>query len=397
MSFRLECSHFTGAKPCGFSKSHCPTLCEHYSKRGMQILVVHLGALGAVVRSTGLLPLIKSKYPNSELTWVTDRPAHLLLQNHPELKRVLTSEFQDLLQLSNFHFDIAFVVDKDLKASGVLKMAKVKKVLGFVSDENGVILPQNHSAQELWELGLNDENKFFKNQKSELELLKETFELDGQLRGYSLPLTGSEIEKSKKRHDLWSERGQRQVIGLNTGCAAVLPAKKLSIQNHRDLIRKIKIQHPEFQIVLLGGPEDTVRNVEISEGLDVILSPTEKGLRDGLTSVAACDVVMTGDSLGMHMAISQKKRVVAWFGPSCQQEIDLFGLGEKIMTLANCSPCWKRSCQKSVMCYDLVDLNQVVEAIHRQAHLNQLYRTDGFPRGLASHDSAHKMDEENLS
>lgn len=397
MSYRVDCSHFSGAKPCGYSKDHCPSQCAHYSKRGLQILIVHLGALGAVVRSTGLLPLIKNLDPYSEITWVTDRPAQLLLQNHPELKRVLTTDFHDLLQLSNLNFDIAYIVDKDLKASGVLRMTKAKKVLGFVCDENGVIQPQNPGAQELWELGLNDEKKFFQNQKTELELLKQSFELQGQPGGYCLPLFDSEIEESQKRYERWSEQGQRQVIGINTGCAAVLPAKKLSIQNHRDLIRRMRSRYPEYQIVLLGGPEDTIRNIEISEGLEVILSPTEKGLRDGLVSVAACDVVMTGDSLGMHMAISQKIRVVAWFGPSCHQEIDLFGLGEKILTLANCSPCWKRSCQKSVMCYDLVDLNQVVEAIHRQAHLNQLYRTDSLSWRLVTHDSVNKMDEENLS
>ena len=41
-------------------------------------------------------------------------------------------------------------------------------------------------------------------------------------------------------------------------------------------------------------------------------------------TVAACDMVVSGDTLGMHMAIARGKFVVAWFGLSCAQEIDLF-------------------------------------------------------------------------
>ena len=45
----------------------------------------------------------------------------------------------------------------------------------------------------------------------------------------------------------------------------------------------------------------------------------------------ACDIVVSGDSLGMHMAIGLKKWVVAWFGPTCHQEIDLYDRGAKFL------------------------------------------------------------------
>src|SRR6185437_6089748 len=73
--------------------------------------------------------------------------------------------------------------------------------------------------------------------------------------------------------------------------------------------------------------------------------------------------VFSGDSLGMHMAIGLKKWVVAWFGPTCPQEIELYGRGRKILTQAPCSPCWKRVCQQEKMCYDQVDFEQTVNAL----------------------------------
>jgi heptosyltransferase-2 len=144
-----------------------------------------------------------------------------------------------------------------------------------------------------------------------------------------------------------------------------LKAKKLTVEGHKRLILRL-LRDRRFEgcpVVLLGGPEDTERNDQIARGLPVTLSPTMRGLRDGLASVAACDVVFTGDSLGLHMAIALRKWVVAWFGPSCAQEIDLYGRGRIILSTAPCSPCWKRSCQQTLLWYDQVDLNDVVNAL----------------------------------
>jgi heptosyltransferase II len=79
--------------------------------------------------------------------------------------------------------------------------------------------------------------------------------------------------------------------------------------------------------------------------------------------VAACDLVVTGDSLGMHMAIALKKWVVAWFGPTCAHEIDLFERGYKVLSQTSCGPCWKRSCKMTPMCYDQVSLTEILKGL----------------------------------
>ncbi|MEN0060099.1 MAG: glycosyltransferase family 9 protein, partial [Bdellovibrio sp.] len=142
---------------------------------------------------------------------------------------------------------------------------------------------------------------------------------------------------------------------------------------------------PDAEVVLLGGPEDTARNQDIAEGLPVISSETQSGLRDGLVSVAACDVVITGDSLGMHMAISQQKHVVAWFGPTCAHEIDLYDRGSHILTQSPCSPCWKRTCENAVMCYDQVSLEEMIDAV-KSCRANSL-----FGRSAALHPASEKV------
>jgi heptosyltransferase-2 len=118
-------------------------------------------------------------------------------------------------------------------------------------------------------------------------------------------------------------------------------------------------------IVLLGGPEDTERNFQIGKDFEISQSPTRLGLKDGHVSVQACDLIVTGDSLGMHMAIARKKYVVAWFGPTCAHEIDLYDRGVALIAKVECSPCWKKSCDKINMCYDQIKIEEVIAAIHK--------------------------------
>lgn len=322
-----------------------------------------MGAFGAVLRSTSLLEAIKRKYPRSHITWATEAPSHQLLANNELIDRVVTSPYH---ALSALKFDIAFVIDKSLEAAGILAKTQSAEVRGFRADQlTGAILPANPEARELWDLGLNDHLKFKVNQKTEQQLVHEALALGPYQRDeYYYRLTPAEKDLAQQRRNQWSKAGNA-VIGINTGCAAVLPAKKLTVEGHRELIAHIRRDQTlkDLPIVLLGGPEDTERNQKIALGLDVHLSPTTLGMRDGMASMHACDVIFSGDSLGMHMAIAQQKWTVAWFGPSCAQEIDLYGRGRKVLTKAACSPCWKRVCAQKVMCYDQVDFYEIVNGL----------------------------------
>lgn len=341
-------------------------LCKSYEPVGCKVLVIGLGAMGAVLRATSILPGLVRKFPGAHISWLTENSSRPLLAENPLIDRVVPLSFEGLLSVSGEHFDMAFVMDKDQKIGGILDQIKTDQIFGFQKDPQGLgIIPANPEAEELWSLGLSDEKKFFQNRKAETQLLYEAFGLgDFKRDPYILELTAYEKEEAERRCKLW--RGQRsRLLGINTGCSSLYPNKKLTVAKHRELIVELQKRLPQVSIVLLGGPEDEVRNHEISKGLDVIVSPTNRGLRDGLVSMAAIEVLFSGDSLGLHMGIALKKWCIAWFGPTCEQEIDLYDWGEKILSQATCQPCWKRVCHKDLMCYDLVDLTKIIDAVER--------------------------------
>lgn len=359
-----NCRHFNGYKPCGRAPV-CDLNCPKLDVLSQSILIVHLGALGAVVRSTALLKAVHRKYPQAHVTWVTDTPAQHLLRHNPLIDRVLTTNGEDQLVLRALKFDVGFVVDKSLKAIGVAQSTRCEKIFGFLAEgQGGGIAPATAAARELWLLGLSDEQKFFHNKKSEIQLATEALELPYQRDEYHVPLTQEEVARSATRRAKWTVDYSQPVIGFNTGCAATIPAKKWTVEFHRSLIARL-ISTGYRNIVLLGGPEDGLRNQQIAQGLPVVESPTDEGLRDGLVSTKACDLVITGDSLGMHMAIAMKRFVIAWFGPTCAHEIDLFDRGVALLADVACSPCWKRTCEKPVMCYNQVDLKSIDVALEQ--------------------------------
>lgn len=339
-------------------------------------MIVHLGAMGAVVRSTALLKAIRAKYPGAQITWVTDTPSDKLLHGHPQIDKVIRAEATELLAIQGRFFDVALIIDKSEKASGILAMTSAREVYGFTTDPRwGKIRPATPAAMELWQLGLDNELKFFVNQKTENHLVHEALELGPYQRDeYELHLDQTELHRVLDRTLAWRQNSSQPIIGLNTGCGPLMPAKKWTVEFQRQVVARL-LEMGFENIVLLGGPEDVERNRQIAEGFAVLQSPCLDGIRDGAISVAACDLVLTGDSFAMHLAIAFRKFVIAWFGPSCAHEIDLYGRGVKLEAAVGCSPCWKRSCDKPVMCHDKVSLHDIEKAV--------LYGIDSWNHKLA--------------
>ncbi|HSH70142.1 MAG TPA: glycosyltransferase family 9 protein, partial [Deferrisomatales bacterium] len=129
----------------------------------------------------------------------------------------------------------------------------------------------------------------------------------------------------------------------------------------------------------LGGPEDAERNPQIASltASRVLETPCQEGLRRGILYTALADVVVSGDSLGMHLAIGLGKRVVAWFGLSCDQEIDFYDRGEAVLADVACRPCWRRCCEQAEKCFENVDLEQMVNAVGRQIEAAREERQGG--------------------
>jgi heptosyltransferase-2 len=258
-------------------------------------------------------------------------------------------------------FDYVMNVDKSQRSGALANSVKAKHKLGFGINKEGKIIPFNEGAFYNYRLGMDDHLKFKVNERTGEDYLAETFEVGWKRDEYVFNFSEEEkhfIDDYKKQTGITKAD---MVIGFNTGCSNLFPNKKMTIEQHVHLIERF-LSYGKYKILLLGGPEDVERNNEIYSHFEgrIINTPMNMGVRRGACFESIPQVIITGDSFGMHLAIALKKYVIAWFGLSCWTEIDLFDRGVKLFPKdLECAPCWKKQCPFDLECIKTIDLNKI--------------------------------------
>lgn len=365
MTYKSDCRLFNGYKPCKYKRG-CEG-CQEYDKVQSRVAIVSLEAMGAVLRSTCLLKPIVDKYPGAHITWITLKNAKPLLEQNPYIDRLIVLEAKTWPLIQRLKFNVLFAVDKSNEAGAVSEIIQAEEKFGFGCDSQGVIRPLTEHAQYQYDVGLDDQLKFFTNEKPETQQITETMNLTWNRDPYVLHLTDHERALVKqRRQNILESTGSKKIIGYNTGCSVLFPYKKFTLTRATELVAGWRKSFPDYAVALLGGPEDTERNKAIKESFEddpqVILTPTTEGLREGVLWLDVSDLVFSGCSLGLHIGIGLGKPSIAWFGVSCSQEIDLYGKGIHLKADVPCTPCWKKSCNQDVKCFDQVSLKRILGA-----------------------------------
>lgn len=356
-----NCKNFTGYKPC-FSDHNCwENGCKENVPHGIKILIINLDAMGDVLMTTARLPSLKRKYPDSTIYWMTLKNSAGLLDNNPYLDEVLIYNMDSILFVQNIKFDLVLNTDKSILAGSILNKVNATRKLGFGINEHAKIIPLNKGAGYNYRLGMDDNFKFRMNQRTKQDYVAETFEIDFVNDEYVFNFSKDELTYTEKfKKEIGINDGD-EIIGFNTGCSELYPNKKMTIDQIEMLIERF-LDHERFKILLLGGPQDTERNSYLSKQFrdEIIDTPTTYGIRNGACYMSIPQLVITGDSFGMHMAIALKKYIIAWFGLSCWTEIDLYGRGIKLIPEGlYCAPCWKKQCPHNLECIQMIDLDRI--------------------------------------
>lgn len=367
-----KCKNFSGYKPCKPYYNCIEQGCadDSTSVIGKKILIISLDALGNVLDNTPLLHAIKRKFPVSTIHWMTMPNAEKILFNNKFIDKLFLWDDESRMISRNIEYDIVMNADKSLYACAFANETKAKKKLGFLLNEDGKIVPANDAAMYSYILGIDDMKKFRKNKKSGVEIIHEVFELKYERDRYVFEFTPEEKEYIAEYKKLIKYDDRKVFAGFNTGCSELFPNKKMTIEQHIFIIKNI-LKNKNIVVMLLGGREDTLRNEQIyssfseSEQKRIINTPSTEGIRRGACYMSIPDIVVSGDSFGMHLAIALQKYIIVWFGLSCQAEIELYDYGVKLYPKdLECSPCWKRVCPYNLECIDMIDLKKIVETIN---------------------------------
>jgi heptosyltransferase-2 len=325
--------------------------------------------MGVVLRSTALLPPIHEVHPHAAVTWITRKESVPLLQRNPFVTEVLELGPEALVQLQTRTFDRVINLDASKVSAGLATMARSGRKDGFILDERGVVQPTNDAARGWLEAGLFDDVKR-QGRETYQDRMAGILGLGGRAHRYVFELSDAESARARVHLDGLGVRPDRIVIGLNTGAGGRWPLKQWREDGYVDLITRLG-RRGDVQFVLLGGPGERERNERLKAASPVpLVDPgCDNPVRHFAALLSHADVVVTGDTLAMHLSLALGKRTVVLFGPTSAHEIELYGLGEKVVPDMACLSCYKNSCDFVPNCMDLISTDMVEAAVVRQLAL----------------------------
>jgi len=332
--------------------------------------VIKLGALGDVIRTLCILPELRRRWPDAQVTWVTSPAGARLIQGHRHIDRAISFSPLSAMVLAQERFDTVICLDKEAEPCALAMALQADRRLGVGLSVHGTPVPLDQHCEYYMHLGLCDELKFEHNRKSYPQLVYEALGWTYRGERYELCVTAGAVEKTRQYLAARQWDPNRPTLGVNVGAGTRFANKMWPAERVVEFVRHIRAARPSVQVVLLGGPNERGAVDSILAGLtragaveNVIDGGTDHDEQQFVAMIDACDVVFSGDTMAMHAAIAVGTCAVGLFGPTCQQEIDMFGRGRKLVASVPCSPCYKQVCDNQSICVEGVSVVEASEAV----------------------------------
>lgn len=285
-------------------------------------------SLGDVLRTTCILHL----YKKDHVTWVTDEYAFPLLIENSHIDRLLPYDLTTVLQLESEEFDMVINLEKIPGICALTDKIKAWKKCGFRFDTKSGKAEAYDKAFEVLAVG------------SDAHAKKEN---DSPLQELLFKMVGAKWDKEEYILGYKPKTKEKYDIGLNTKIGQKWPIKAWSMEKWDELESLLKKDNVKITRQDKQGPK-VLQNLY--------------GYIDWINS---CKLIVSNDSLGMHLGIALKKKVLGLFGPIPYKEVYFYGRGKAILPnpLPKCLPCFKGKCKKGRSCMENISQEQIYKEI----------------------------------
>ncbi|MBL7197178.1 MAG: glycosyltransferase family 9 protein [Candidatus Omnitrophica bacterium] len=283
-------------------------------KTGKKICIIKLDGMGDVLRTTPILWC----FQGDDVTWITERTSLSLLNNNPFIKTIIP--ISEALDIKDFVFDELYNFDEDKKACFLAMNIRAKEKKGYGLKDSSYF-PFDSDSRYAYELSKNDELKFKLNKKTYQQII---FEMAG-----------------------FQWNGEDYILGYKP---------------------KSKIQYTVGINYLVGDKFPNKvwpHGKELVDMLDsVSLQRQFESVEEYIEWINSCRIFVTGDSLGMHIALALRKKVIILMGSTSLVEIETYNQGIILTSQLPCSPCYKKNkCNVIPSCMDLITPERVYSEI----------------------------------
>jgi heptosyltransferase-2 len=366
-----DCINFPLDRPCIYQKNdkmHCAE-CKRYKKitslqKKVRILIIKLGAMGDVLRTTFLLHGLKELYTDIVISWIVDKNNAAVLENNDLIDNVIFNDENTEKYLITSFFDIVINLDLAHESLSLTKLSNKSKIIGYTIDNDRNIIPSNDFADKWLKMSAYDELKkantlTYQHWMAKItELPKDNYEI-------IVPLQKEAKEKAKQVLKNNNISHDKKIIGINPGAGKRWNLKKWTLKSFIQTARYFS--QKGYAVLLLGGTQDANEiSAILKENMsNVVPTGTNNSIPDFFARINLCDVILCGDTMALHAAAGLKKNIVALFGPTSMNEIEIYSRGVKIQSKKDCVVCYKQQCDLIDNCMKAITSKEVIAAIEK--------------------------------
>ncbi|HBA71946.1 MAG TPA: glycosyl transferase [Geobacter sp.] len=282
-------------------------------------------SLGDVLRTTVIL------YPfvQDQVTWLVDEQAYPLLEGNPHIQRILPYNLTTVLQLQRERFDTVINLEKVPGICALADSISAWRRYGFRFDELHGTAEGYDGCEKVVSLCRDGDLKRTYTgswQESLLQVVGAAWQGQEYILGYR-----------PKLEELYD-------VGLNWAVGSKWPNKSWPAAKWEEL----KLMLTENGL-----------SYSSQQGMDE--------LHDYIDWINSCRLLVTNDSLGLHIALALRKKVVVMYGPTNPNETYFYGRGEVLYPDLDrsCVPCLEPRCSQQTRCMEYITASSVIAAVLR--------------------------------
>ncbi|MDR0712424.1 MAG: glycosyltransferase family 9 protein [Prevotellaceae bacterium] len=340
-SVKFDCRHFKGHIPCKPNKQHgymCDA-CPAYAPVDKRILIVKLGAIGDVIRTTPLVARYRALYPCCHITWLTYSPEVLPKDSVDEILRF---DFAAAYGVLHRQFDIAINLDKEVEACSLLADVSAKEKYGYTWRDCHIAAATPAAEHKLLTGFFDDLSK-----QNTKHYMDEIFEICHQKfndEPYLLNLDKSLVERFE--YVKLQAKGKK-IVGLNTGCGGRWKTRLWPQEYWISLVEILQRQgcYP----MLLGGRAEHEENAAMSKKSGAFY-PGHFSLEEFIALTSCCDAIVTQVSMMMHIATALQKPMALMNNIFNASEFYLYHRGVIVQPSTGCDCFYGATCTRTRRC-----------------------------------------------
>ena len=335
-----------------------------------RVLIIRLSAIGDVVMASGLIPALRSLWPEAQLSWLAEPAGASLLKDNPRLDRVLVWPRGDwaklwrarryrawasavwtfAAELRAERFDLAIDAQGLLKSALWARVAGAPRRIGLASREGSQRL-----VTEVLEPRRDDPRigSEYRQLAEHLGAAPATFRMD-------LPVSAETAASTRALLDQAGVHGPYAALAPFT----TRPQKHWIEERWAPLAQRLATELGHAS-VMLGGPESRPSAATIAEaaGDAVIDLVGRTSLPQSVAVIAGARVLIGVDTGLTHMGIARQVPTLALFGSTCPYLDTLSGNARVLYQPLICSPCRRHpTCAGTFTCMRLHTVDTVATA-----------------------------------